>query len=652
LLEELATLLQRNPPPAEFYAEFLPRILTVLRGVAGAIWLRTADGQFQLQYQINRASVGLEKFAGGAASFAELLAVASRREEPFWLLPQTSADADERHTNPTLFGLLLAPIRLEQKVVGAIEIWQEPTLEVPEVEGAAHFLAQVASFAAAYVHKAQVRQLQDSQQEWSRLERLCRRLHASLTPREVAFTIANDGRDFLGCDQASVALRLGRNACVEAISGVAQLAERSRLVKLMQALSTSVLRWGGSVLYQGTRDESLPPYVLSALDAYLAESNSRVLFVTSLRDPRDKSPTACRSVLLVENFDSSVSADQMRERVELLAAHAASALYNAVEHARVPFARLTRGIGRVRDWLRERHGARLGAILLAAALVVSGLLFIPAGLRLEATGQLLPKERQTVYAPFSGRIVELKAQAGDLVDKGQELLYLEDLDTQLKIEQLTIKISAAEHRLAVLNEQLGKSALEEDRNAFIKERINQEYELRKAIAERNILSQGSRNPQFTPLVAPLAGKIVTFDAREQLIGKTVKPGDALLRVAQFQGSWEIELLVPEQHIGQIRKGLSASAAEALDVDLLLTSHPNRVYRGTLRKGNLGGETTLKDNKVVLPCWVQITDPELVAQLDAMPLGVEVRAKVHCGERSLGYVWFGGLLEFFYEHVWF
>ena len=53
--------------------------------------------------------------------------------------------------------------------------------------------------------------------------------------------------------------------------------------------------------------------------------------------------------------------------------------------------------------------------------------------------------------------------------------------------------------------------------------------------ERDVLLQGSRNPRRTPVLAPLAGKVVTFDAQEQLLGKTVKPGDPLLRVARVQG---------------------------------------------------------------------------------------------------------------------
>src|SRR4051794_7528867 len=58
LLEDLTRLLQAPLAPAEFHAEFLARVLSALRGVAGVIWARSSQGHFQLQYQINLAEIG------------------------------------------------------------------------------------------------------------------------------------------------------------------------------------------------------------------------------------------------------------------------------------------------------------------------------------------------------------------------------------------------------------------------------------------------------------------------------------------------------------------------------------------------------------------------------------------------------------------
>jgi hypothetical protein len=59
---------------------------------------------------------------------------------------------------------------------------------------------------------------------------------------------------------------------------------------------------------------------------------------------------------------------------------------------------------------------------------------------------------------------------------------------------------------------------------------------------------------------------------------------------------------------------------------------------------------VKETSVVLPARVRITDAELLTQLEGLPVGLEVRSKVHCGSRPMGQVWFYELWEFFYEHV--
>ena len=53
---------------------------------------------------------------------------------------------------------------------------------------------------------------------------------------------------------------------------------------------------------------------------------------------------------------------------------------------------------------------------------------------------------------------------------------------------------------------------------------------------------------------------------------------------------------------------------------------------------------------MLPARVRINDTELAAQVESLPVGLEVRAKVHCGPRPIGEVWFYEFWEFFYEHV--
>jgi biotin carboxyl carrier protein len=653
LLEEMAQLLDAKLGPKEFVAKLLGRLVSATQALGGAVWQRKDDGPFRLEYSLNWEAIGLEAVPDALGCHEQILLVAAQRERALWVPPNSGrklVEEDRQAANLTSHGLLLAPVLVEKKVVGLVEVWLAPIADGPGRRNLARFLAEMAGFLAAYLHGNQWQALLQQQQLWTQLETFTRQIHSSLDPHVVAQWVANEGRRLLQCDQLSVALQWGKTTEVAAISGAGVVERNSKLVRSLQSLCECVLDWGEKVVHQGKKDESLPPAVAHALDAYLAETNCTLLIVLPLGHSRENEKSKPHAALVAESHEPSFSIDHLESRLETVARQAAPALGNALQVARMPLQGLSRMLAHLREWASRRKLARLCLYALPVAVLIGVLVFVRIPLRLEAKGQLLPVQRQMVYATLHGKIVELKAKHGDRVDKGQELLFMEDLETQLQIDQLSIKTSSAEQRLALLSEQIGKSTNNEERNALTKERINQEYELHKAMAERDILLQASRSPRKAPVFAPLAGKVVTFDAQEQLLGKTVKPGDALVRVAAVKGAWEIELQIPERNLGPIREGFRGNAAGYVEVDLLLTNQPHRTYQGRLYLDGLGGETTVKDSNVILPARVRIADEELAAQLESLPVGLEVRTKVHCGSRPIGYVWFFELWEFFFEHV--
>jgi multidrug efflux pump subunit AcrA (membrane-fusion protein) len=655
LTAELARLLETCSSSDHFFAEFLPRVLTATQGVAGAVWKRTAAATFEVEYQINLAEVGLDQDPLGPGCHAELLLLAAEKGRPAWVPARGGPDAVPGKVAPanrTAYGELLAPILINKECVGVLTVWQEPAAAAEPRKNQARLLTELAGFAAAYLHKAHWQHLQGREQARAQLEAFALQIHESLNPKEVACLVANHARLLLGCDQVAVALNT-RETQVEAISGATLVEKKSCLIQAMQALCAAVAAWGERLVYRGSRDDSLPPDVVKTLDAYLTESAGKLLIVQPLADPREEArPRPRRSVLLVECFGSAFDANEIESGLEGIARHAASALYNAVEFRRASSGWLRRGQQRLREWVHGKRPRKALVIGVALMLFVSTMVFVPAAFNVSARGQLVPKERQIIFAHLHGKIVETKTHHGDRVKKDEELLFIENLESGLKVEQLNLRINFAEQRLAALNEQLGQAASPDERNPLIKERINQEYELRKAVAERGILLQGGLNPRKAPVLAPLAGKVVTFDTREQLLGKAVKPGDPLLRIARVDGPWEIEIFLPEGQIAPVREGLQRAPKNQLEVELLVSSLPLQSFHGRLRQEGLGGETIVKDNAVVLPVKIEIADPELAGQLGTMPVSVEVRARIRCGRRSLGYVWFSDLLEFFYERIWF
>ena len=103
---------------------------------------------------------------------------------------------------------------------------------------------QVCDLAGDYLKSHQLRHFADRQTLWTQLEDFTHRVHASLDPRETAYTIANEGRRLIECDRVSVAVRRGRRCTIEAVSGQDVFDKRSNTVRLLGRLATAVVRSG------------------------------------------------------------------------------------------------------------------------------------------------------------------------------------------------------------------------------------------------------------------------------------------------------------------------------------------------------------------------------------------------------------------------
>src|SRR5207302_8432513 len=123
LFEEVARLAEADLSPTDFYGEFLKRVLTALAAPAGAVWGRTAQGNLQLQFQINMREVGLDATEEGRESHDELLRKAVTQPQPRYLPPHSSEGGQAGAAgpgNPTDYILLLVPVVVDNQVAGLL----------------------------------------------------------------------------------------------------------------------------------------------------------------------------------------------------------------------------------------------------------------------------------------------------------------------------------------------------------------------------------------------------------------------------------------------------------------------------------------------------------------------------------------------------
>jgi hypothetical protein len=674
IAEEIAQLSEADIQPAQYYSEFLQRVYFAIQGFAAAVWVRTPQGNLQLQCQINLREVGLDRTPDSRPLHDELLRQAALQAKGGVVRPHFSHNfgtaPEQMAGNPTDYVIILAPILQEKQVIGLVEIWIEPN-RAPNVQQSLHqFLVRMAAFISLYQRNFRLRQMVGQQDLWLKLETFARQIHGSLNTTEVAYLIANEARRLIEVDRISVATRPSDKCVVTAISGADVVEKRSNLVQLMRALFDAVIEWGERLVYVGVKDDSLPPKVVAALDAYLGESNSKVLVVMPLHDEREKTPArTARSALMMESFETNLQPEQLLARMDVVGRHACPALYNAQQYRRIPMRFLWLPLAHVQDGLGGKTKAITAGVVAGVTVLILALIFVPFPLKMEANGQALPRDRVWIYSPIPGRVEEIPAglKSGSKVSKGQPLFVMFDSDLAKQVTELNTEIATLKNKINVApprntdqadNKGFDPGAIQEA-NITLKAKID----MLKRLKERT--NADIARPGFFTIAASKAGIILSADFRENLLGKNVKPGDPLIRIGYTDpnnpklSDWEIELKIPQKHVGQVFRAFEKN--KTLDVDVMFLSNATTSYKARLVKDKVASQAnTQKDdnneNEPVVIAWARIHpekgDIPADGQIPPARLlaGNEVHTRIRCGYRPMGYALFYGVYEFAYEKV--
>ena len=423
LVAEVAQLAKEDIAPEEFYSGFLTRVVSALAAEGGAIWTTNAEGRLALQYQIELQKTGLRESEDAQAQHGRLLYKVLSDGNAI-ILPPHSGDGEAG--NPTEFLLLLGLMKTDLEVGGIVEVFQRTDSGPATQKGYLRFLMQMCDLAGDYLKSHQLRHFSDRQSLWTQLEDFTRVIHASLDPRETAFTIANEGRRLIECDRLSVAIRKGNKCVIEAISGQDVFDKRSNLVRLLNKLATAVTATGDPIWYTGdTRD--MAPQVEDAMQDYVDEAHSKTVAVLPLKrpeppeedDPKKKpEPQPVIGALIVEQIEDSRVSSSMIPRVEVVCRHSSAALANSLEHQSLFLMPVWRAIGKSRWVVQARTLPKTLSITGAVLAVILLLLLFPANFALESKGTLEPVERRNVFAPTDGDVKELFVEHDSRVTKG------------------------------------------------------------------------------------------------------------------------------------------------------------------------------------------------------------------------------------------
>jgi multidrug resistance efflux pump len=647
LVAEITKLAASECAPAEFYESFLSRVVTAMAAVGGAVWTRTPQGQFEVAAQHDPAQANLESVLEAGSAHAHWLRGAASQGQVVLLPPAGARSANEAAGNPTPYLLIAAPLIVERECTGIVEVFQRPGGTPAAQRGYARFLAQMAELAATYLQNRRYRQLEDNQSLWRELEAFVDAIHQSLDVRATAFAIVNDGRRLIRCDRLSLAVSYGGRCQVEAVSGLDSIDRRAGEAQSLAKLAEAVQRTGEPLWWNGTKRE-LPPQIEQPLDAHVDRSHARLVAVLPLVAGKARNDEAGEyqprgigrplGALIVEQFGSAQIDEVLQQRANLAAHHSARALAAAVEHSSVFLLPLWRALGQA-TWLLR--GRTLPKTLLALALAVGclyALATVTTDFQIAARGKLQPAERREIFAQLDGVVAEVPVEHGQLVEAGAMLARLTSTDLDLQLASLLGRQTTNQERLTALSRALldnkgGAARLSPaDENRLAGEMLELRQEAENIEQELKLVRQ--KQQQLT-IAAPMRGQVVTWKVHDLLLQRPVIRGQALLKLANPDGPWELELQLPERRLAHVERVGDA----ALEATFVLSSHPGQTFRGRVVEMDRVAEFREGEGNTVL-LRVEVNKDELPPLHDQ----TTVTAKLHCGRTSIGYGWFGVFVE--------
>ncbi|MGE0608228.1 MAG: GAF domain-containing protein, partial [Pirellulales bacterium] len=511
LVHEIEQLSRREDlAVAEFYREFLGRVVTAMGAVGGVIWLRGESG-LRAEHQVGLSEGDLGTEGDDRRKHAKLLQGVMDDGRPLLSQPFSVAGDDDSAGNPTGHLLLVAPLKADRETAGVLEIFQRPAAGAVTQRGYMRFASQMADLAGDFLKNHRLRQFGDRQSLWQQWNQYAKAVHASLDPRRTAFALANEGRRLLACDRVSVLLPAHGSLKLASVSGQEILDVRAGLVKRMQRLAAAVAKTGEDLWFDG-QTQDLSPQIETELQAYVDESHDKTLAVLPLlaASTRAKARPELLGVVVIEHFERRIPREELADKVAVIREHGAAAIANAREHDGLWLLPVWKAVSQSRVLLELRN---LPKTMLAVGAVMSAalaLVLIPADFTLEARGVLQPVERREVFASSDGLVMQVHARHGQSVEQGEVLVELKDADQESKITSLRGEYSSKLARYnAVRNLQLTEKKLDQvDKNRLKGESMELEQSLNSIQGQLRLAEEKQKQLR---IVSPIDGEVVTWD---------------------------------------------------------------------------------------------------------------------------------------------
>jgi multidrug resistance efflux pump len=651
LLEQVARLVRSESTAEQFHLEVLERAVQALAAVAGAVWIRSAAGNLQLESRVDLTRNQLVESLADQPAHRELLKSVILSGQGRIVLP--NAGAAGTSPNPTEFLLLICPLAIGEggAIGGAIEVAQRPGGSPASQQGFLRLLEALCELAADFHHQRRLRVFQALAEKAHQIEQFALDIHASLDMAATASAIACEGRRLIDCDRLSVAVRRGRSLRLLAVSGLETLDRRANIVRRLEDLANAVVAAGEPFWYAGEAGQ-IPPQIAVPLHAWHDESHARSLAIIPLPSSAadasldDRQPAI--AALIVERFGGERPDEAIRHMVATVGRQAELSLANALQHESFPFYGLLKTLQRARWFVEARQLPKTVLATVALVAAIALLALVPADFEIEGRGLLQPRDRRSVFARSDGIVSEIRIEDPPNCREGDVLAVMTKSQLDFESTRVLGEIQTARKRLASAQasrlKMTPQTAADREKYNLLAAEEEEVRESLKSLDQQLEILKAQRDELVVR--SPLTGSVITWNVRQLLEARPVQRGQVLMQVADLHGPWTLEVEVPDDQIGHVLAARDRSGPD-LDVSFILATEPGTAYQGKIEKVAMSTDVRPPEKANVL-----VTVAIDREKIPGLRPGATAVARIECGRRSIGFVWFHSLWETIQKKVLF
>ena len=651
-IRQLSELSRSDVTFDEFCQHVLTKVVKLTGAYGALLWQLPKDGQPRITHKTGVPNFVLEV---NDQLHQEVVLEVIEKKSPLGIesesLQGQRDDDSEPVGSPCL--MLLTPVyNRQQEVCGSLELLQRNEISHGAKEGYLKFLDRISELFQRWHEHHDLARLSYNAEQASTTMDFVTEVHRSIDFKETAFAIANEARRVLNSDRVSFAHWNGSKCKVVSVSSQDRFDNRANVIRKLGNLATVSVKGNVPIWITG-ETEGLPPEIIKRLNDYLDESHCRTLAVLPLLKrpdeqaelefkPSQRKKPEKMGALIIEYFDSDVTQEKVADQVALVRNHAEIATANSLQHSQIFLRPLWKRMGEVSQFLLRDHFAKTMTALAALALFTAFMILYQAELKMRVSGVMQPEVRRIIFTKTEGLVSKVHVDQGDKVAAGEKLIELTDVDLDIKRQDSVGKLN-------VLNEEIKRLKAQAHRAGNFRDNPNEDefsifgqisqLESQKSNLEKQIDLIDEKKAMQT-IISPIDGTVITWEARKRLTDLPVARKQHVMTVADFDGDWVAELRIPQHQVGYVAAAIRDNEGEPLDVEFRVATNPNLLLNGKLER--LADRTDPGQSGV--PEFRAIVTAD-TSQLEDLRPGAGLTAKIHCGKRSQGFVWFYQIVDY-------